>query len=289
MSNARLQQFYYTKHKMPVQIDCNFSVAASAASGIGISGLKGGGVQAVYMNSSAAFTGTSHTSTLVDSIASTSALVVGMRLSGSGIVAGTKIAAIPSSTSITLDTATTSSVTGSIVYSAVGSPSPAAGVIQVIFQDNYNRYFCGFSQQQAALSGSALTSVTAGTAYVITVLGTTTLAQWQAKGLPVGIAPAVGVSFVASYSGALGGTGAVQITAAAGSGIDHIEVIGDPNKMLQSSALQIAGVQSGSYMLLQCFAGGVKTQPADGSVLDLCFVFSNSSILVQGEQDDILR
>lgn len=283
MSNARLQQFYYTKHKQPVQIDCNFIVDSTNGSGLGIRSLKGGGVQSVYMNSAAAFTGTSHTSTLIDGISSTSGLAVGMKISGSGIVAGTKIAQITSSTSITLDTATSSSVTASFVYAAVGNPQPGAGVILVQFQDNYNRYFGGYSGQVSPVSGTPLASVTAGTAYIIVSLGTTTLAQWQAKGLPVGIAPAVGVAFVATYSGAIGGTGAVEITAAAGSGIDHIEVIGNPNTTLISSGLNIAGVQSGSYMLMQCFAAGAKSAPANESVIGLTFVFSNSSILVQGE------
>lgn len=164
-----------------------------------------------------------------------------------------------------------------------GNPNPAAGVILVQFQDTFNRYFGGFSGQVCPVSGTPLTSVTANTTYIIVSLGTTTLAQWQAKGVPVGITPAVGVAFVATATGAIGGTGAVEITAAAGSGIDHIEVIGDPNTTLKSSAANVVGISSGAYMLLQCFAGGVKTAPADGSTIGLAFYLSNSNILVQGE------
>jgi len=164
-----------------------------------------------------------------------------------------------------------------------GNPNPLAGYIQVNLADNYNRYFGGFSGQVSPVSGTPLTSTTANHVYVIVSLGTTTLAQWQAAGVPVGITPAVGVSFVAAATGAIGGTGAVEVIATAGSGIDHIEVVGDPNTTLISSGPNILGGSSGAYILLACFAGGVLTQPADGSVVGLSFYLSNSSILNQGE------
>ena len=167
--------------------------------------------------------------------------------------------------------------------SGSGNPNPIAGYIQVNFADNYNRYFGGFSGQVSPVSGTPLTSTTTGHVYIIVSLGNTTLAQWVAAGVPVGITPAVGVSFTATATGAIGGTGAVEIIATAGSGIDHIEVVGDPNLTLISSGPNILGGSSGAYMLLACFAGGVLTAPADGSVVGLSFYLSNSSILNQGE------
>ena len=176
---------------------------------------------------------------------------------------------------------------------AAGNPNPAAGYIYVQFQDNYNRYYGGYSGAVAPASGSNITlvsgSMVVGGVYIITSLGTTTLAQWQAVGLPIGITPAVGASFVASATTG-SGTGVVQAMKAAGSGIGAFEVVGDPNLTLTSSAPITAGSTAGSYMILACMSPTsssvttpVVTAPANGSVIGLTFVLSNSSIQVQGE------
>lgn len=153
---------------------------------------------------------------------------------------------------------------------AAGNPNPGTGVILVNFMDNYNRYLGGFANISAA-PGTPTGSLTANAAYVIVTLGTTTTAQWHTAGVPAGITPAVGVSFVAAATAAVGGTGTATLTATAGSGIDHIELIGDPNKTIISSS---AG---GGYVLLQCFLGGVKTAPANNSVIRLGFYMNNSA------------
>lgn len=59
-------------------------------------------------------TGTTHSSTLIDSIPSSavSLMAIGMYVSGSGVVVGTYIAAIPTGTSVTLSQATTSGAAG---------------------------------------------------------------------------------------------------------------------------------------------------------------------------------
>lgn len=43
---------FYCKHTMPVMLDCQFTVAAADTGGLGITGLKGPGIQAVYMHTS---------------------------------------------------------------------------------------------------------------------------------------------------------------------------------------------------------------------------------------------
>lgn len=134
-----------------------------------------------------------------------------------------------------------------------GNPNPAAGYAIVQLQDNYNGFYGLFSSVEAPLSGSSLTAVSANVSYTITILGTATLAQWQAKGLPVGIAPAIGVSFVATATGTIGGSAAVQVSLS--SGISSIEVIGNPNKTIVSSAATVAGLSSGAYLMLR-FNGG---------------------------------
>ncbi len=50
MANRRYNQFFNTLHKMPVLLDCNFTVDATNAAGI--TGLKGAGVDAVWMHTS---------------------------------------------------------------------------------------------------------------------------------------------------------------------------------------------------------------------------------------------
>lgn len=162
---------------------------------------------------------------------------------------------------------------------AAGNPNPGTGVIVVQLADNYNRSLSGFDSIVSPVSGTPLTSTTAGTAYVIVSLGTTTLAQWQAAGLPAGYTPAVGTAFIAAATGAIGGTGAVEIGATAGSGITSIETLGDPNATISASPSGPYGAQ----FVLQCFANGTKTAPADGTVISLAFYLSNSSVLVQGE------
>jgi hypothetical protein len=163
---------------------------------------------------------------------------------------------------------------------AAGNPNPPAGYIYVKLADNYNRYLGGFSGAVSPTSGTPLTSVVANSVYIITSLGTATTAQWVAKGLPIGVTPAVGVSFVASASGTIGGSAAVMAPLSTGSGIDHVEVIGDPNLMLANSAQPSNG---GGYMILACFLNNTLTQPANGSVIGLSFYFNDSSVLIQGE------
>jgi len=160
------------------------------------------------------------------------------------------------------------------------NPNPAAGVIMVQLQDNYNRYLGGFDGRVSPVSGTPLTSTTAHTAYTIVSLGTATLAQWVAAGVPVGVTPAVGVTFIAIATGTIGGSAAVEVVAAAGSAVDHLEVMGDPNTTL---SLQNSPVNGGGIIILNCFEAHVVSAPADGSVVGLSFYLSNSSVTVKGQ------
>jgi hypothetical protein len=159
---------------------------------------------------------------------------------------------------------------------APGNPNPAPGVIVVQLDDTYFRYYGGFDGFVSPSSGTSLTATTANGLYTITSLGTATPAQWQAVGLPVGLIPTIGQSFIATASATIGGGATVQAPAAAGSGIDHIEVFGDPNQTLNNPG----GI---NQILLQCFDAGAVTAPANGTVIGLSFYLSNSSVVVQGE------
>lgn len=171
------------------------------------------------------------------------------------------------------------------MHSSAATPSainPAAGSIVIQLQDNYNKYLSGSNNIQSALSGSPLAATTAHVPVVITALGTATAAQWQAKGLPIGVTPAIGVSFVPTASGTIGGSAAVQIAAATGSGVASIEVLGNPSQAIAPNPNANQGY--GAYLILQCrdYAGAIA-QPADGSVISIEMLLSNSSVTVQGE------
>lgn len=165
--------------------------------------------------------------------------------------------------------------------SGSGNPNPAAGYGLVLFDQSYYRYLGGYSGFVAPVSGTPLTSTTTGVAYVIVTLGTTTLAQWLAAGVPRGVTPAVGVAFIAAATGAIGGTGAVEVPATNGSGIDHIEIVGNPSLTLAPKQPQAAY----PYIVFRYMAGAppVATQPADGSVCGMTFELSNSSQMLAGE------
>lgn len=94
------------------------------------------------------------------------------------------------------------------------------------------------------------------------------LKDWQAVGLPKGVVPVVGASFIAIKSGNGSSTGLVRTPSV--SGISSIEVIGDPNVEL-GPVPQGGSGNSGGWILLQFLSNGVPTAPVDGSVCGLDF------------------
>lgn len=166
------------------------------------------------------------------------------------------------------------------------NPNPAPGYIVVQLQDNFNRYFGGFSGQAMAL-GAATATIIAGNAYIITALGTTTAAQWIAAGVPASMLtnnglPNIGLSFIAAVSETI--PGAPSVNPPLASGIDHIELVGDPNQSLAPNpALAAYAPNQGGQMIFQCQFEGAATAPATGSTISLAFYLSDSSILIQGE------
>lgn len=273
----------------------NFTIDSTNGNGLGIRSLKSNGyVESVYMNTSAAFTGTSHTSTLIDGIASgTSSLVVGMPVQGSGIPANTTIASIVSSGSITLSAATTSSTTGSITYQGKGSPNPGAGFAQIKFKNNFVYYLGGFSGFVSTVSGSALkidnSALTAGQAYTITTLGNSTLANWQSIGFPVGFVPAVGSNFIATAVGVPGeaNTSTSRVMTPKASGILCVEAMGDATQTLNNSSI---AANAGAIVIVQFLAPTLSTNaygqpmiptaPQNSSVCGMTFWFDGSTVQV---------
>ena len=173
---------------------------------------------------------------------------------------------------------------------ATPSMTIAAGAILVQLQDNFNGMLQGMkSMIIAPNSGSDVkidnSAMTAGVPYVITTLGDATAAKWQAIGVPPGVTPAVGVAFIAASNGGSGNvlTSRVQAAAAAGSEVMSIEMVGQPNKSIAPSRSS-ADQSYGASMIMQCRdKTGAIAAPVDGSVIQLSFLLSNSSIQIQGE------
>lgn len=171
---------------------------------------------------------------------------------------------------------------------SAGNPNPAAGTILVQLQDNFNRSFSGFDSKVSPVSGTPVkidnAALTPGVAYIITTLGDATPAKWHAIGVPIGVTPASGVSFIALSDGGSVNTSTsrVMTTAAAGTGVASIETVGDPNASIAPSPG--AGQGYGASFILQCrdYAGALVA-PANGSVISLAFYLSNSGVLIAGE------
>lgn len=158
------------------------------------------------------------------------------------------------------------------------NPNPLAGDIIVQLKNNYNYYLGGSVGFVSPISGTPLTATTAHNLYIIVSLGTATLAQWQAVGLPLGMTPAVGVSFVATASATIGGSAAVEVPATAGSGITNVEVQGDAHLNTSYPISSYGGI----WVLSRCYASGVATAPANGSVCGMLFTFDASSVTIDG-------
>lgn len=168
------------------------------------------------------------------------------------------------------------------MHTTASSPdnlNPAAGYIMVTLQDNYNRSLGGSLSIVSPISGTPLTATVAGLAYTIVSLGTASLAQWQAAGVPIGLTPAVGLSFIAIASATIGGSAAVEVPATAGSNIDGIETVGDPNQSIANSNVNSNG---GAVIILRCLKQNAIAAPANETVIALTFELDNSSVNVDG-------
>lgn len=168
------------------------------------------------------------------------------------------------------------------------NPNPAAGFCLIQFKNNFNYYLGGFSGFVSPIVSPATSTnsgLTVGQAYIITVLGTTTLAEWQTIGLPLGLTPTVGQSFIAIATGTGGAhTGKVGLPGV--SGITSMEVVGDPNGSIANSSI---AANAGAYLLVQ-FLGAtdsatttlIPKAPASGSVVGMCAQFDGSSVTIDG-------
>lgn len=125
------------------------------------------------------------------------------------------------------------------------NPNPANGYFAVQFNNNFNYYLSNMWSVQCPGSGNDVkidnSAMTAGIVYIITTLGDATLAKWQAIGLPAGVTPAVGVSFVATAVGAGSNVLTSRVQVAASPNIYGVELVGNPGVMLSSSNIATNG------------------------------------------------
>lgn len=158
-----------------------------------------------------------------------------------------------------------------------GEPDPNAGFIVIKLDDPYNGlYNClaSIDSPNGAEVSISASTMTAGNPYVISVLGSTTDAQWEAIGVPASVDPAVGVPFIVN---ATFGSGTGEVKAASVSGIDSIEVVGLPDLSLKASGdgIPVTG-NVGSYLVLQCLKSAVVTAPANGSRIRVLLYLNNT-------------
>lgn len=170
------------------------------------------------------------------------------------------------------------------------NPNPANGVALIQLADNYTRLYSVLPTTLSPLSGSSLvvnaTALTLAVAYVITAVGTTTAADWLTLGVPPGVVPAVGVSFIAASTGTGAGSGTVQATVA--SGIDAVEVIGNPTTTL--GPIPVGGSPNVGGLIMIQFLSSTATAntaliaaaPVVGTTVSLLMYLNQSSILIKG-------
>lgn len=134
------------------------------------------------------------------------------------------------------------------------NPNPLSGYVAIQMKNNFN-YFIGSPPAFiSANSGSDVkidnSAMTAGQVYTITTLGNATLAKWIAIGVPVGVTPAVGVSFVALSNGGSGNTITSRVQTPSNSGVTKLEFVGLPNTMTNS----VVTVNGGQWLFAQFLA-----------------------------------
>lgn len=118
----------------------------------------------------------------------------------------------------------------------------------------------------------------------------TNLTNWQTVGLPAGITPAVGASFIAIATGQSTGGGSTGTVVAPGiSGITSVEVVGDANQMM--SPVPMGGSSNmGGWIMVQFLAPTsasvttlIPTAPTNNTVVGMSFYVEQSSVLIAGE------
>lgn len=124
------------------------------------------------------------------------------------------------------------------------NPNPAAGFFAVQFNNNFNYFLSGMASYRCPTATDTKvdnSALTVGQVYVITTLGDATAAVWSAIGVPAGVTPAVGVTFVALTVGAGSNTSTSRVQLPSTSGVYAVELIGNPATMISNSNILASG------------------------------------------------
>lgn len=169
------------------------------------------------------------------------------------------------------------------------NPNPSAGLFMIQLKNNFNAFLGMSASILSPNSGSDVkidnSAMTAGQIYTITTLGNATLAKWQAIGVPAGVTPAVGVSFVALSNGGAGNTLTSRVQVPATSGIYKIEMIGSPQTMVNSSIVSNTGqVLFGQFLgpTGAALTAMIPVNPVDGSIVNMKLLFDGSMVTIDG-------
>lgn len=314
-------QFNYPNNKLyqnevyPVSLSLSFVVDKTHPNGLGISELTGAGIANVFMNSDPV-------EVEVDSVfadgdtsivlSDTSQVYAGMTVTDDttpgNIDSGTLVLSVDYSTNTIIlskptlgDSAVSPGDDLDLQFSAAGgvgnygiqSPNPDAGLIVIQLQNNFQKLLGLSTMLQPAITGADV-SVTAGDAdlvvgqpYQITVIGTTTTAQWHALGLPPGLTPTVGQNFIALSTGVGAGTGKVKVYGVAS--CVAIQPLGRSPDLQMANLYQNGGAQIIMQTLFPTIDTGtlksplIKSALEDGTLIKMQLLLSNSSVTVSGQ------
>lgn len=163
------------------------------------------------------------------------------------------------------------------------NPNPANGYAIIQFKNNFNYYLNGLVQFLAPSTGSVKvdnSALTIGNPYIISTLGDASLATWLGVGVPPGITPAVGVSFIATSVGAGSNSSSSRVSTPSSSGIVMSEVVGLPNSSIANTNL---ASNNGAWIMLQfSSATAAVAAPAAGSVCCVKFSYDGSTVTIDG-------
>lgn len=141
------------------------------------------------------------------------------------------------------------------------------------------------------IPGPPKAGVIAGTAWTFAqTVSNSNIQAWQGVGLPPGIVPSIGASFIAKNSGyaTLGGSSGT-VMAPGVSGISSIEVVGDPNQSIGPVPMG-GSPHVGGWIMIQYLAAtsssvttAIASAPAAGSVVGLSFIMESKNVIIAGE------
>ncbi len=174
------------------------------------------------------------------------------------------------------------------------NPNPSVGYALIQLKQNLNVFLGRFHTFTSATTGSIKidngATLTIGDAYIISTLGNATAAQWTLVGIPAGVTPAVGVSFIAiATGGGAGNTSTSRVSTPVPSGILTMEVVGSPTLSTNSNIASNAG----EFVLVSFLAPTltsttihnnpmIPTAPTTATVVSMTLLFDGSSVTVDG-------